>query len=263
MNSVFSHSETNKNFSYEGFLYQKEEIESIFPNQIKEKLFDSEGTNELVDHLSNLDLDDINSTGFNDKWLIDVLSLENIITNHKDWRIGEAFAEFHLEDCHSCRFYYNELRDARNVNGNKTGADLVGFIELGEDTVFLFGEVKTSNEEKYPPQVLYSRHGMIDQLKNLATNPQTKNTIVRYLGFKVKDLESGNPFKADYLKALQNYYIDKFSLVGVLVRDTTSNVKDIETRYKALKTSISATGLKMLALYIPIKMGDWNNLVRK
>jgi hypothetical protein len=79
----------------------------------------------------------------------------------------------------------------------------------------------------------------------------------------VKDLTPSYPFKADYLKALQNYKLDKFSLVGVLVRDTTSNVKDIESRYKALRTSISATGLKMLALYIPIKMSDWNNLVRK
>jgi hypothetical protein len=261
MNSAFSHSETNKNFSYEGFLYQKEEIESIFPNQIKDKLLDSEGTNEIINQLANLE--DLKSTGFNDIWLFDVLGLDDVITKHEDWRIGEAFAEFHLEDCHSCRFYYNELRDARNVHGNKTGADLLGFIELDGETIFLFGEVKTSNEKKYPPQVLYSRHGMVDQLKDLATNPKTRKTLVRYLGFKVKDLDITNPFKADFVKAFKNYSLNRFSLVGILIRDTDSNENDLKARYKALRKSISATGLKMLALYIPIKMGDWNNLVRK
>ena len=261
MNATFSHSEANKNFGYEGVLYEKEEIESIFPNQIKEKLLDSEGTNEIISQLANLD--DLKSTGFDDEWLLEVISSDDVVTKHEDWRIGEAFAEFHLEDCYSCRFYYNELRDARNIHGNKTGADLVGFIELDGETVFLFGEVKTSNEEKNPPQVLYSRHGMIDQLKDLATNPKTRKTLVRYLSFKVKDLDITNPFKTDFVEAIKNYSLDKFSSVGLLIRDTDSNEKDLQARYKALKASVSATRLKLFALYIPIKMKDWNDLVRK
>lgn len=259
METVFSHREVNQRYGFDGVLYENKEIENIFPNQIKEKLLDSEGTTELITELTNTD--NIKSTGFNNEWLVEVFSLETVITQHNDWRIGEAFAEFHLEDSLSCRFYYNELRDARNVHANKTGADLLGFIEVDGDTVFLFGEVKTSNEEKYPPQVLYSRHGMIDQLKDLATNPQTRNTLIRYLGFKIINLDSSNPFKIDYLKALQNYELDKFNLVGVLIRDTNSSIKDIKSRYESLKTNVNAIGLKMLALYIPIKMGEWNNLV--
>jgi len=47
-----------------------------------------------------------------------------------------------LEKHFHCRLYWNELRDTRNLKGNKTGADLVSLIEVDNEILFLFGEVK-------------------------------------------------------------------------------------------------------------------------
>lgn len=254
MKQEYQHIEIEEIRKYQGVSYSEAEIKNIFPNQVKEKLLDEEGTDELVN--------DLKTTGFDDTLLIDILKLDDIITEHKPWRIGEAFAEYYIETNTSARFYYNELREARNVFGNKTGADLLGFIELEGNIVFLFGEVKTSSEKKAPPNVLQGRHGMIDQLKDLATNTDITRQLVRNFGFKIVNLQEDNPFRIDYIEALKNYTSDKFHLIGILVRDTAPNEKDLETRYKNLSKSVSnGIGLNLTALYIPVEIEDWNKII--
>lgn len=254
MKQEYQHIEKDKIREYKGVSYSKEEIKEIFPKQVREKLLDEEGTIELVN--------DLKTTGFDDALLVDILKLDDIITEHKSWRIGEAFAEYYIETNFSARFYYNELRDARNVFGNKTGADLLGFIELEGKTVFLFGEVKTSSENKTPPNVLQGRHGMIDQLKDLATNTDITRQLIRNFGFKILNLQENNPFRTDYIEAFKNYTSDKFHLIGILVRDTKPDEKDLKSRYKNLSKAVSnRIGLNLTALYIPIEMKDWNKLI--
>ncbi len=67
----------------------------------------------------------------------DIQSLRDETVDVQKFRIGEAMAEVVLQQHFSCRFYWNELRDARNPKGNKTGADLVGFIEIDNEVLFL------------------------------------------------------------------------------------------------------------------------------
>ncbi len=254
MKQEYQHIEKERIREYKGVSYSIEEIKEVFPKQVKEKLLDEEGTSELVN--------DLKTTGFDDTLLVDILKLDDIITEHKSWRIGEAFAEYYIETNLSARFYYNELRNARNVFGNKTGADLLGFIELEGKTVFLFGEVKTSSEDKTPPNVLQGRHGMIDQLKDLATNTNITRQLVRNFGFKIINLQEDNPFRIDYIEAFNNYTSDEFHLIGVLVRDTEPNEKDLKSRYKNLSKTVSkGIGLNLTALYIPIKIEDWNKII--
>lgn len=261
MKQEYQHIEIEEIRKYQGVSYSEAEINNIFPNQINEKLLDTEGTNELIEEFHD-EFNDLKTTDFDDTFLVDILKLDDIITEHKSWRIGEAFAEYHIETSLSARFYYNELRDARNVFGNKTGADLLGFIELKGETVFLFGEVKTSSQIDTPPNVLQGRHGMIDQLKDLATNTNISRQLIRNTGFKVVNLEKENSFRKDYFEALKNYNFDKFHLIGILIRDTKPNEKDLKARFKNLSKSVTnEIGLNLTALYIPIKMKNWNKLI--
>lgn len=246
---------------YEGVSYTESEIQKIFSTEIKEKLLDTEGTNELSKNLIG-EFNDLISTDFDTSYLVDILKLDDIIENHIPWRIGEAFAEYFIETTLPVKFYYNELRDTRNVFGNKTGADLLGFININGENIFLFGEVKTSSEEKSPPNVLQGRHGMIDQLKNLSENTKITRQLVRNFGFKVKDLDNTDPFRIDYLSALKNYTFEKFHLIGILVRDTEPNKNDLRARFNNLSEYITnEIGLNLTALYIPIKIGEWNNYI--
>lgn len=254
MKIEYEHKEIDRNHSFEGVSFSDTEIENAFQKSVKEKLLDIEGTNELVDNLK--------TTGFDDTYLLDIFKLDDIITEHNDWRIGEAFAEYYIETNTSAKFYYNELRDARNVFGNKTGADLLGFIEIAGEIIFLFGEVKTSPQPKSPPDLLFGRHGMIDQLKELSNNKVIQRQLIRNFGFKVLNLENTNPFRNDYLQALKNFEYEKFHLFGVLVRDTIPTSNDIKARYKNLTKAIKKEiNLKLIALYVPVKMEHWNKMV--
>lgn len=269
MKQEYKYTDIETEKTYEGFLYSENEIESIFPTQVKEKLLDTEGTDELLEEFFR-ELNDLKATDFDDTFLVNILKLDDIILNHKSWRIGEAFAEYHIETNSNARFYYNELRDTRNVFGNKTGADLVGFIKIEDEIVFLFGEVKTSGDKHVPPNVLYSRRnrtgklekGMIDQLKDLANNTNVTKQLIRNMGFKVKDLEKDNPFRRDYFEALNNFYFNKFHLIGILVRDTIPNEQDLRARFNNLTKNVKKeVGLNLTALYVPVEIDKWNNLM--
>lgn len=263
MKQEYSHINASKNHSYEGVSFSVSEIENAFSTSVKSSLLDVEGTSELVSEFTN-EFEDLKTTDFEDTYLLDIFRLDDIIDEHNPWRVGEAFAEYYIEETTTAKFYYNELRDARNILGNKTGADLLGFIEVSGEILFLFGEVKTSNQDKSPPQVLYGRTGMIDQLKNLADNRKSQKQLIRNFGFKVKDLDKDNPFRKDFLQALIHFNSNKLHLFGVLIRDTKPNEDDLRSRFKSLsKSIIKETNLKLIALYVPVKMEDWNKIVNK
>jgi len=270
MNLIYNQIGNNSHQIMQGISYEQKEIEQIFASVIKNDLLDNQQTINLVSEFEN----SIPSTEFDNTILVDLFKLDDIITEQKEWRIGEAFAEFHLENKQPARFYYNELSDVKNVFGNKTGTDLIGFIELNGDLVFLFGEVKTSNETKTPPQVLYSRRnpngvlqkGLIDQLKDLAQDNKVRKQLIRYIANKVVYLPDNNNFKIDFKLALSNYLgdSDKFHIFGILVRDTKPSESDLKSRFKEIIKFVNdKTGLGLIALYIPIQMTEWNNLINK
>lgn len=243
---------------YHGIAVPDGDIKKHYPEEIKNKLVDFEGTQDLVENFSS----SIALTGFDSKTiLLDIFSIE---VPMQEWRIGEAFAEFYLEKHKGARFYWNELRDQRNINSNKTGADLLGFIELNSETVFLFGEVKTSNDPDSPPQVLYGKSGMIKQLEELANDKKKIRALIRYIGTKAMLFPSDSTFRLDYEKALNTYIKDmtKYNLFGILVRDTKTNENDLKSRYKALKKKITVlTGLQLIALYTSIEQKEWPTIV--
>ncbi len=249
----------NGNTGYCGYKFEENYVTRHFPIEIKNKLVDVSGTKALA-----TEFQDVTKTGFDNDILVDIFSLNNNFEDFPAWRIGEAFAEFFLEEKYQVRFYYNHIRDAKNPNSNSTGADLVGFIDVGSDTIFSFGEVKTSSDKNSPPQVLYGRSGLVKQLENLKNDEKVRNNLVRYLGFKVKDLPIDNEFRKDYSKSLRVYKINRkqVQLFGILVRDTLSKEEDLISRFQGLiKDLDNIMKLQLVALYVPLQISDWNKML--
>ncbi|MDR3569243.1 MAG: hypothetical protein P4L43_14540 [Syntrophobacteraceae bacterium] len=86
------------------------------------------------------------------------------------WEVGEALAECFLEEERGVKFPWNTERDKRTPKASLPGADLVGFIEEGDEAVLVLGEVKTSSDANSPPLVMYGKSGLIHQLDNLAAD---------------------------------------------------------------------------------------------
>ncbi len=265
----YQHNETNFR-GYEGIQVAEDEGEALLTTSVKENLADREEQQRFQADLEEVK-GSIEQTGFKapEELLIDIQAFNNPVPEDtRSWRIGESIAEVVLEGEYGARFYWNELRDARNPHGNKTGADLVGFIETDGCVLFLFGETKTSSELRRPPQVMTKKdEGMEDQLRELYTNRKKQQILIKYLASKTRSLAPGNPFKADYIEALKNYYypVDcNYQLFGVLVRDIDSDEEDLSHSYARLKTDIlEPTGLRLLAVYMSIKKENWEAIINQ
>lgn len=261
--TIYQYNETNVR-GYEGILLDQKDSINILKNEVKDHLIDRSQRNELLYYLESLKTD----TGFekSENLLIDIQALSNEHVEVQNFRIGEALAEVILENNFSCRFYWNELRDNRNPKGNKTGADLVGFIEIDNEILFLFGEVKTSSENQSPPQVMTSPTGIEKQLIDLYSDQSKRLILISYIQNKI-NLSQDINFKKDFDEAMKRYYKpndEKYLLYGVLVRDTEPNENDVKKSYEKLKYGIiEPKGLKLLAIYLPIPKSQWLNIINR
>lgn len=250
--------------SYSGYSFEKQEIATLFQGKVKSRLLDTPQRNDLLNNLNTL----LQDTGFEQSGtlLVDIQYLQNQRVEVQDFRIGEALAEVVLENNFKCRFYWNELRDARNPKGNKTGADLVGFIEIENNVLFIFGEVKTSSEQKSPPQVMTNPAGMEKQLLDLYCNKDKRLILISYIQNKL-NLNNNTNFKNDFYAAIKQYYtknVCNYILYGILVRDTKPDENDLKSSYERLITKISeAAALNLLALYVPIPKNDWLEIINE
>ena len=246
---------------YYGISLEDSEIYNHLRTSVRNNLLDKEVQSAILNDLIGLI-----GTGFSsENILADIQALENSEPEDlRDWRIGEAIAEIVLEANFRCRFHWNELRDARNPKGNKTGADLVGFVESENGVLFLFGEVKTSSETaSRPPQVMTKADGIENQLKDLYSNRKKRQVLITYLKSKTMLLAASNPFKIDFDLALRTYYLsEQYQLIGVLVRDVKSDVRDVSISYNKIKATIlNPIGIKLIALYTSIPSADWHIII--
>jgi len=254
---AFEKENANKNCSYAGFSFEKQYIIKHFPNEIRKKLIDYQGTLDLVKSFET-----VANTDFDKTVLEEIFSLKT--SKMPAWRIGEAFGEFFLQENFRVRFWYNHLRDLRNPNASDAGTDLVGFVDSSGDTLFVFGEVKTSEDQSSPPNVVYGRTGLRKQIDELCNNERTVGNLIRYLGFKVRGLRQDDPFYQDFHRALGVYIKKKkrIHLFGLLVRDKACNNNDLQKRYDEHEHSTHRDMIiKFLGLYVPIEMGDWESIV--
>lgn len=248
---------------YVGVYVDENECREHFQGRVKDILIDREERENMISDLKFI----IEETGFNanDQLLADIQYLQSEEVKAQNFRMGEAYAEVILEENFTCRFHWNELRDSRNPRGNKPGADLVGFIEFKSEVLFLFGEVKTSSENRRPPQVMTCDKGLENQLKDLYQNAEKRLILIKYLGSKARLFPDGHKFKEDWKLAIRVYYsndISRYQLMGILIRDTKPAEEDLSYSYQRLKEEIlEPVGLKLVAIYVPISKDEWLSII--
>ncbi len=97
------------------------DFSEFLQTQVRSRLDDREGVEDLHSHLHGLDL-----TGMGRESLEAVLAAE--VLEERDWAGGEAFAEAYLMETRGIIFPWNMERDKRNPFGSLPGPDLVGFV---------------------------------------------------------------------------------------------------------------------------------------
>lgn len=264
MRTEYEHIESPKRH-YHGVMLDDRECRDHLRGPVKDNLLDREEWQDSLARLRALR----DETGFNAslELLADIQALEDEEMETQQFRVGEAYAEIILEQEFSCRFHWNENRDARNPKGNKTGADLVGFIEVDGQVLFLFGEVKTSSEtNNRPPQVMTSREGIEAQLRDLYNDKRKRFVLISYLKNKMRHYPEGHPFRTDFETSERAYYSGDcdYQLIGVLVRDVDVDERDVSISYGRLREQIlEPKGIKLLALYLPIQKEDWLGIINE
>ena len=223
-----------------GFSYSDDELNRALAGKVKDIVFDTEGQKQITNILAE--------TGFSNNEI--KKNLAPFITIPENWRVGEGIAECYLSEHRQCFFPWPDSRDERKIGSSLPGADLVGFQTIGNDIYFAYGEVKTSNEAKYPPGVMVGRSGLQSQIEDLKDSDITKRTLMNYLALRCK----GQCWEGTFRKAAQNFLncSQNIRIFGFLIRDVEPNNKDLENRINNLaEHQYPETHIEFIALYLP------------
>ena len=185
--------------------------------------------------------------------------LLNTVVTPQDWEIGEAMAECLLSDEVDAVWPWNENRDRKTPKASLPGADIVGFIGEGDDTVFLFGEVKTSSHAATPPGVMNGRSGLVHQIDTLATTPSHHFTLMKWLNARCTTAD----LRARFRTAAQRYLTSEgtdIAIIGVLLRDTAAHQDDLRTRGQTFDAGPVQPRIRLDAWYTPRPIADWINI---
>ena len=231
-------------------LGEDDEYHKFMQKEVAERLYDESGHTDFSEHLRGLSL-----TGMGKENLEVVLNSGT--KEERDWAIGEAIAEAFLIHKHGVIFPWNMERDKRNPRGSLPGADIVGFIHTGSGYKLAFGEVKTSSEDRYPPQVMSGRSGNLGyQIDDLVTNLSTIFQLLYWLHPRCKNTEFQEAYNASVTAYLNSGNKD-VSIFGVLIRDTPPNQLDLQKRGNSLGEKVTTpTSCTLIAIHLPCKICD-------
>ena len=228
-----------------GIMVRRNGFDVYLAGRVRERHYDIGGRDRLIE-----DFSDVYTTGFGPE------ELESTVPDSRPtepWNIGESFAECFLEDHRSAKFPYHTMRDLKNPNASPAGADLAGYFYQNDTVLFLFGEVKTSAEEKHPPSVVES---LRTQLEKLESGSSVRN-LIYWLAGKVQHLNADDPDKQNFAKAACSYANGEIKIVGVLVMGTSPDRRDVERMFERLKRGLQQQILlELLALYLPVAVGE-------
>jgi hypothetical protein len=226
-----------------GLSYSDRDLDDALTNEVHEIVHDIAGKELLSELISGIE-----GTAFSDTQIKAFLSSE---TTPEDWRVGEGLAQAYLVAHRLCNFPWPGSRDLKNPVSSPAGTDLVGFLKKDSDDMFAFGEVKTSTEEKWPPSLIYGRHGLKQQLEDLRDSTEHKDALVRYLG-----LHSVNaPWVDQFRRAFRNFQVSKtnVAIFGVLIRDVVPSSDDLSARANALSKGAPVDSkIELIAIYLPL-----------
>jgi hypothetical protein len=179
------------------------------------------------------------------------------IPEDRGWVAAEALAEEYLMKSYGVIFPWNMKRDTRNPKGSLPGADIIGFIQTERGMQLVLGEVKSSSEDVYPPQIMSGRYGHLGhQIDNLANNLETVLPLITWLFIRIK----GTSYQRHYEECLTLYFNSgnkAIKLYGFLIRDTAPTELDLRRRGIVLGKSIhDPTFCDLIAIYLPYKISD-------
>lgn len=165
------------------------------------------------------------------------------------YRRGEAIAEAYLSSWRDCTFPWPVSRDLRRPTASPAGPDLVGLkIEAGGHYL-VFGEVKTSGENVYPPTVMRGRSGLLQQLEDLRADRALQRFLVRNLLFRC-----AGQVRDRFIAAVRRHTADPNDcrFFGVLVRDVLPDEQDLRHAVSHLGHDCpDVTRVEVLAIYLP------------
>lgn len=252
---VINYEGQHEEVTWQGISFRDgEQFHGFLTNEVAKRLGDEDLQVELSDHLRGLA-----STGFEMDNLANILNED--IPEERDWAIGEAVAEVWLSNKYGVLWPWNMERDKRTPLASLPGADLVGFIEEGGQYYLALGEVKSSSQDKAPPDLLYGKSGMTQQLESLATDKGLLCQLIKWLWPRCRNTAFQSHFDAAVMGIIQSEN-SKLRLFGVLIRDTSPNELDLKNRAITLsKKIISPANCCLAALYLPFPISQLPVLV--
>jgi hypothetical protein len=192
-----------------------------------------------------------------------VEKLLHTVPEPEGWEVGEALAECVVsqDDKREISWLWNTVRDRRTPRASLPGADLVGFCKRDQVVLLLFGEVKSSSDSDAPPNVMYGGSGMTWQLEENATRLDIQHTLLKWL--RTRCTSEGHV--ALYRSAVQRYLASQgkeILLVGILLRDTQPDERDVKNRARTLATKLPPpTQIEIVAWYLPVPIRNWPSLL--
>lgn len=224
-----------------GISHSVQDMEDSLKNEVYNKLYDVREHIEIVKSLSD--------TGFDEAVIMERLFP---IEDKEDWEIGEAYAQVYAETNLNSIIPWGIARDLKKPKSSLPGADIVGLYQQTDNTIFLFGEIKTSSHNEYPPSVMYGEHGLKKQLEDLCENKDITDKLVGYLSYRLKQGELWSL----YQKAFQNYMQSegkRIHILGVLLRDVEPSEEDLAARTKKLERFVvDGRSIELVGIYVPI-----------
>lgn len=242
---------TSCHIQVSGFIAaSEEECRQYFVRRVSAKLAESDGTEELRQHLIELE-----TTGFDLGGLL--RQVENS-PRAKDWEIGEAFAETALEDGYEAMFPWPTGFDKRTRKASLPGPDLVG-LQRHAAPRFVFGQVKSSSENRVPPQVVNSTEDCLrNQMIQLRHRPTDRQTLVSWLLVRMR----GTNWEDAFNEALKRYSKGDLWLVGVLVSGSRDPVEtDLTNICAGIDHEPGKAEVHLLGFYLPFHKDEWVDVI--
>lgn len=226
-----------------GWSWTDQNLDEAIHDEVAPIVFDQAGIADLESLLSELA-----ETNFGRERLAQVLNPPDAL---EDWRVGEVIAQVYLTDHRNCAFPWPGSRDERKSGSSLPGADLVGFQTDNNGDRFAFGEVKTSGEANYPPQAMYGRTGLKQQLEDLRDQIHIRNDLMKYLGHRASNASWKSRYKTAAKRYIRNY--SDVHLFGVLIRDVGPHQDDLRVRVQKLAQGCpDGAAIELLSIYLPI-----------
>lgn len=228
----------------------EEECRQYFVRRVSAKLAESDGTEELRQHLIELE-----TTGFDMGGLFGQVESSPLA---KDWEIGEAFAEIAMEDGLEAMFPWPTGFDKRSRKASLPGPDIVG-LQRHAAPRFVFGQVKSSSEDRVPPQVVNSTDDCLrNQMIQLRHRPSDRQQLISWLLVRMR----GTEWEAAFNEALKRYSDGDMWLVGVLVSGQRApNEQDLTNICAGINHQPGVAEVQLLGFYLPFHKNEWVDLI--